>query len=109
MQRAVRERCCDSVCTLDQTAVDSAQRAHHNGWRSFVIVVAFRHERRRANLSLDSGRFGEPYAPLQQRTMIFRRLHLLINAGQPGVIEDLGFCWRCERYSESNRSQLKQE
>ncbi|MFN3980868.1 MAG: hypothetical protein ACK4SA_10855 [Caldilinea sp.] len=41
--------------------------------------------------------------------MIFRRLHLLINAGQPGVIEDLGFCWRRERYSESNRSQLKQE
>lgn len=52
---------------------------------------------------------GEPHAPLQQRTMIFRALLLLLNAGQPGVIEDLGFRWRRERYSEPDWSQLKQE
>ncbi len=50
---------------------------------------------------------GEPHAPLQQRTVIFRALSLLVTASQPGVIEDLGLRWRREVYTEPDWSKLE--
>ncbi|MFO7632582.1 MAG: hypothetical protein R6W76_08590 [Caldilinea sp.] len=50
---------------------------------------------------------GEPHAPLQQRMVIFRTLHLLVNADRPGVIEDLGYRWRREVYTEPDWSNLE--
>lgn len=50
---------------------------------------------------------GEPHAPLQQRTMIFRTLHLLVTASQPGVIEEPGLRWRRETYVEPDWSKLE--
>lgn len=52
---------------------------------------------------------GEAHAPLQQRTVIFAALRLLMSAGQPGTIEDLGLRWRREQYSEPDWSRLQQE
>lgn len=52
---------------------------------------------------------GEAHAPLQQRTVIFTALRLLMSAGQPGTIEDLGLRWRREQYREPDWPQLKQE
>ncbi len=52
---------------------------------------------------------GEAHAPLQQRTVIFRALRLLVAATEPGMIEDLGLRWRREQYSEPDWSQLKQD
>lgn len=50
---------------------------------------------------------GEPHALPQQRTIIFHALHLLVNAVQPGIIEEPGFRWRREHYSEPDWSQLQ--
>jgi D-proline reductase (dithiol) PrdB len=50
---------------------------------------------------------GEPHAPLQQRTMIFRALHLLVNADVPGVIDEPGYRWRRDSYEEPDWSRLE--
>ncbi len=49
---------------------------------------------------------GEADAPLQQRTLIFDALHLLQEATQPGVIQDLDYRWRRQVYVEPDWSQL---
>lgn len=49
---------------------------------------------------------GEPHAPFQQRTVIFRALHLLVTAEEPGAIEDLGYRWRRETYTEPEWTRL---
>ena len=52
---------------------------------------------------------GEAQAPLQQRTVIFRALRLLVQAEGAGIIEDLGYRWRREVYSEPEWSLLNRE
>ncbi len=49
---------------------------------------------------------GEAHAPLQQRTMIFRALLLLINATEPGIIDEPGYRWRRETYAEPDWAHL---
>jgi D-proline reductase (dithiol) PrdB len=46
---------------------------------------------------------------LQQRTVIFRALRLLVQAEEAGIIEDLGYRWRREVYSEPEWSLLNRE
>lgn len=43
---------------------------------------------------------GEAHAPLQQRTMIYRALSLLVSADRPGIIDEPGYRWRREQYTE---------
>jgi hypothetical protein len=43
---------------------------------------------------------------LQQRTVIFDSLRLLQSAQRPGIIEEPGYRWRRESYSEPDWSQL---
>lgn len=43
---------------------------------------------------------GEADAPLQQRTIVYDCLHLLVNASEPGEIAEPGYRWRREEYSE---------
>lgn len=52
---------------------------------------------------------GEPQAPLQQRSVIFRALLRLVQAKEAGIIEDLGYRWRREVYSEPEWSLLNRE
>ena len=49
---------------------------------------------------------GEAHAALQQRTLIFRGLSLLINADMPGIIDEPGYRWRRELYAEPDWAQL---
>ncbi len=49
---------------------------------------------------------GEADAPLQQRTVIFAALSLLIEAGEPGTIRDLDYRWRRHTYAEPDWSTL---
>jgi D-proline reductase (dithiol) PrdB len=52
---------------------------------------------------------GEPQAPLQQRTVIFRALLRLVQAEEAGIIEELGYRWRREVYSEPEWPLLNRE
>jgi D-proline reductase (dithiol) PrdB len=49
---------------------------------------------------------GEAGAIAQQRTLIYDALRQLVNAREPGVIQDPGYRWRRESYSEPDWSQL---
>ncbi|CAN5741259.1 reductase [soil metagenome] len=49
---------------------------------------------------------GEPQNPMQQRTMIFATLRLLLDAKQPGIITEPGYRWKRETYSEPDWTQL---
>lgn len=51
---------------------------------------------------------GERDNALQQRTMIFDALKLLVTASAPGIIEEPGYRWRRETYAEPNWSELEQ-
>lgn len=51
---------------------------------------------------------GEPNKPTQQRTMLWHALRLLRMADRPGIIEEPGYRWRREEYSEPDWSQLTQ-
>ena len=51
---------------------------------------------------------GEPNKPLQQRTLIFTALQLLLEASTAGVIAEPGYRWRRENYTEPNWASLKQ-
>lgn len=50
---------------------------------------------------------GEPHKPLQQRTLIFDALKLLVSAQEPGVIAEPGYRWRRESYSEPVWAELE--
>ncbi len=43
---------------------------------------------------------GEPGNVLQQRTLIFESLRLLVQSQRPGIIAEPGYRWRRETYSE---------
>jgi hypothetical protein len=49
---------------------------------------------------------GEPHNVLQQRTLIYDALQLLLTAQQPGIIAEPGYRWRRERYLEPEWSKL---
>lgn len=49
---------------------------------------------------------GEPHKPLQQRTVIFDALALLLDAQEPGLIVEPGYRWRREAYVEPNWQAL---
>lgn len=49
---------------------------------------------------------GEKEKPLQQRTIIFDALTLLVNADEPGVIAEPGYRWRRTTYTEPDWSRL---
>ena len=49
---------------------------------------------------------GEPGATLQQRTMIFNALALLVKADNPGVIEEPNYRWRRQEYTEPDWNRL---
>ena len=49
---------------------------------------------------------GEPYNVLQQRTLIYDALQLLLTAQQPGIIAEPGYRWRRESYVEPDWSKL---
>jgi D-proline reductase (dithiol) PrdB len=49
---------------------------------------------------------GEPNAPLQQRTVLFDSLRLLVEAEEPGIIQDLPYRWRRATYTEPDWDQL---
>ena len=51
---------------------------------------------------------GEKHAPLQQRTLIFDALKLLLTAEEPGIIAEPGYRWRREEYAEPDWSTLQQ-
>ncbi len=50
---------------------------------------------------------GERQHPLQQRTMIFAALQLLLAAKQAGLMAEPGYRWRRETYTEPDWAQLK--
>jgi D-proline reductase (dithiol) PrdB len=50
---------------------------------------------------------GEANAAAQQRTLIYEALRLLVDAKEPGTIQDPGYRWRRESYSEPEWSQLE--
>ena len=50
----------------------------------------------------------ESNKPLQQRTLIFAALQLLLEASTAGVIAEPGYRWRRENYTEPNWASLKQ-
>ena len=43
---------------------------------------------------------GEAGAALQQRTLIFEALRLLVTATAPGIIHEPGYRWRRQEYTE---------
>lgn len=43
---------------------------------------------------------GEANAAVQQRTIIFDALHLLLNAAAPGTIAEPGYRWKRQEYTE---------
>ncbi len=43
---------------------------------------------------------GEAGASLQQRSLIFEALRLLVTASEPGMIYEPGYRWRREEYAE---------
>jgi len=49
---------------------------------------------------------GEPGNVAQQRTMIFRALQQLLQAREPGIIDEPGYRWRRETYHEPDWSAL---
>jgi hypothetical protein len=49
---------------------------------------------------------GEPHNPLQQRTLIFDALKLLVTAQQPGIIAEPGYRWKREMYTEPVWAEL---
>lgn len=49
---------------------------------------------------------GEADASPQQRTLVFDALKLLVDAKAPGIIEEPGYRWRREEYSEPEWSSL---
>lgn len=49
---------------------------------------------------------GEAGHAVQQRTIIFDALQLLVDASTPGTILEPGYRWRRETYSEPDWSQL---
>ena len=49
---------------------------------------------------------GEPHKPLQQRTIIFEALKLLIEAEEPGIIIEPGYRWRRTEYEEPEWGRL---
>lgn len=49
---------------------------------------------------------GEPNKPLQQRTVIYDALDVLVKADEPGIIEEPGYRWRRETYTEPNWEYL---
>jgi D-proline reductase (dithiol) PrdB len=49
---------------------------------------------------------GEANAAAQQRTLIYEALRLLVDAREPGLIQDPGYRWRRHSYSEPDWSQL---
>ena len=51
---------------------------------------------------------GEAHKPLQQRTVIFDALKLLLTTDEPGVIAEPGYRWRREIYSEPMWKELEQ-
>jgi D-proline reductase (dithiol) PrdB len=51
---------------------------------------------------------GEAGAPLQQRTLIYDALRLLVEAERPGMIREPGYRWRRETYIEPDWSILSQ-
>jgi hypothetical protein len=50
---------------------------------------------------------GEPHKPLQQRTLIFDALQLLLTTNTPGIIAEPGYRWRRETYTEPDWAKLK--
>ena len=50
---------------------------------------------------------GEPGNVLQQRTVIFDALKLLITAEEPGIIVEPGYRWRRETYSEPDWTEIE--
>jgi D-proline reductase (dithiol) PrdB len=50
---------------------------------------------------------GEPHNDLQQRTMIYRALKLLLEADKPGIIDEPGYRWRRETYTEPTWAHLE--
>ena len=50
---------------------------------------------------------GEAHQPLQQRTLIFDALRLLVEAKQPGFIVEPGYRWRRETYAEPLWAELQ--
>ncbi len=51
---------------------------------------------------------GEPNNVLQQRTLIYDALKLLVTANEPGLIVEPGYRWRRTTYSEPDWNELKQ-
>ena len=49
---------------------------------------------------------GEPGNVLQQRTLIFEALRLLVQAQKPGIIAQPGYRWRRETYVKPDWSAL---
>ena len=49
---------------------------------------------------------GEPGNAVQQRTMIFDALQLLVETETPGIIREPGYRWRRETYTEPDFSKL---
>lgn len=49
---------------------------------------------------------GEAGNTLQQRTLIFDALQLLVDAETPGIIREPGYRWRREVYTEPDFGQL---
>lgn len=49
---------------------------------------------------------GEAHADLQQRTVLFDALQLLMTAEEPGIIQDLDYRWRRTTYTEPDWTRL---
>ncbi|MEZ4622800.1 MAG: hypothetical protein R2867_45890 [Caldilineaceae bacterium] len=49
---------------------------------------------------------GEPDHAVQQRTVIYDALHLLLEAQEPGIIREPGYRWRREQYEEPDFGSL---
>ncbi len=49
---------------------------------------------------------GEPHNALQQRTLIYDALQLLLTAQQPGIIAEPGYRWKRASYVEPEWSKL---
>ena len=50
---------------------------------------------------------GAPRQPMQQRTLIFDALGLLLTAKTPGTIAEPGYHWKRATYTEPDWSRLK--
>ena len=51
---------------------------------------------------------GEPGNKLQQQTILFDALRLLVEANEPGIIAEPGYRWRRTEYSEPDWSALNE-